>query len=156
MTSLLLKHFLIRFLSERFSVAGSNARWVAYVALCTSVLFGVVGQLLMKWAASTPMTESSATIAILRGAFALFVYTLGVVNWIFALRAVKLSVAYPLSSINYIGILWGSAYFFGERLSPMPILGIVLIFAGVLLVALYSRTPPKPPPELFSQESKGT
>ena len=67
---------------------------------------------------------------------ALSVYTFGVVNWVFALRFVKLSVAYPLTSLNYVGILLGSYYFFNEAVTPGRIVGVFLVFIGVLLVVL--------------------
>nr|WP_229548607.1 EamA family transporter [Nostoc sp. CHAB 5836] len=64
------------------------------------------------------------------------VYCLGVVNWILALRSVKLSVAYPLTSLNYVGILFGSYYFFNEVITLTRIAGVITIFIGVLLVVI--------------------
>ncbi|WP_292730619.1 EamA family transporter [Nostoc sp. JL31] len=65
---------------------------------------------------------------------AITVYCLGIVNWILALRSVKLSIAYPLTSLNYVGILFGSYYFFNELITLTRILGVITIFLGVLLV----------------------
>jgi drug/metabolite transporter (DMT)-like permease len=70
---------------------------------------------------------------------ALLVYSLGVMNWIFALRHLDLSIAYPLTALSYAGILGGSYYWFGERLSAVRLIGVVFIFAGVMLVALCSE-----------------
>jgi multidrug transporter EmrE-like cation transporter len=108
---------------------------LSYSTLFISIGFGIVGQLLMKH------TMSSSTIGfnwsfIQQLILALTVYSLGIVNWIFALRIVKLSIAYPLTSLNYVGILFGSYYFFDEKITPIRIMGVALIFLGVLLVAL--------------------
>lgn len=110
-------------------------KFVSYMALFASIAFGIVGQLLMKH-------TMSYRGGFLTGAFiqqlvlSLTIYSLGIVNWIFALRFVKLSIAYPLTSLNYVGILLGSYYFFDETITLIRIAGVVLIFTGVLLVAL--------------------
>lgn len=70
---------------------------------------------------------------------ALLVYTIGVMNWVLALRSVKLSIAYPLTSLNYVGILFGSYYFFREEITVNRIIGITLVFAGSLFVVLGSK-----------------
>ena len=67
---------------------------------------------------------------------AVSVYCLGIVNWILALRSVKLSIAYPLTSLNYVGILFGSYYFFNEVITLTRIAGVITIFLGVLLVVI--------------------
>ncbi len=108
---------------------------LSYGTLFASIGFGIVGQLLMK------RTMSSSTVGFnwtftQQLILALTVYSLGIVNWILALRVVKLSIAYPLTSLNYVGILFGSYYLFDEKITPIRIAGVVLIFLGVLLVAL--------------------
>jgi drug/metabolite transporter (DMT)-like permease len=108
--------------------------------LSASIVFGIAGQLLMK------RTMSSTAEGLLTWAFfqqlilAIGTYSLGVINWIFALRFVKLSVAYPLTSLNYVGILLGSYYFFNENITPTRVAGVFLVFVGVLFVVLPVRT----------------
>lgn len=113
----------------------SRQKILSYSTLFASIGFGIVGQLLMKH------TMSSSTLGfnwsfIQQLILALTVYSLGIVNWIFALRFVKLSIAYPLTSLNYVGILFGSYYLFDEKITPIRIAGVALIFLGVLLVAI--------------------
>ncbi|BDA72896.1 small multidrug resistance protein [Calothrix sp. PCC 7716] len=113
----------------------SRQKAISYTTLFISIGFGIIGQLLMKH------TMSSSTLGlnwsfIQQLVLALTVYSLGIVNWILALRVVKLSIAYPLTSLNYIGILFGSYYLFGEKITLIRIFGVILIFLGVLLVAL--------------------
>jgi multidrug transporter EmrE-like cation transporter len=116
----------------------SSPKALAYVALAASIVFGVSGQLLMKWAAVGTADGIASVGVLLKFAIALLIYSLGVFNWIVALRGVKLSVAYPITSVNYVGILIGSYYIFGEHLTVVRLTGVALIFAGVLLVALNS------------------
>lgn len=106
----------------------------AVMALLISIVFGVCGQLLLKHAAGLPLGDvKPLLVALLAG---IGVYSLGVVSWMIALRRISLTVAYPLTSLNYVGILLGAQYWFGEQLSIMRIIGVAMIFAGVMCVAL--------------------
>lgn len=109
---------------------------ISYTALFVSIGFGIVGQLLMKHTMSNKADGFLTWSFIQQLALALTIYTLGVMNWIYALRFVKLSIAYPLTSLNYVGILLGSYYFFDETVTWIRVVGVILIFVGVLLVAL--------------------
>lgn len=113
---------------------------ISYTALFVSIGFGIVGQLLLKHTMSGT-GQGLFTWSFFQQLFmALTIYSLGIVNWIFALRSVKLSIAYPLTSLNYVGILLGSHYFFHESITTLRVVGVVLIFLGVLLVALPLKT----------------
>lgn len=114
----------------------SRLKLISYLTLFLSIAFGIVGQLLMKHTMSSKTEGLFTWTFIQQLVLALSVYSLGIVNWIFALRTVKLSIAYPLTSLNYVGILLGSYYFFDEKITLIRVVGVVLIFLGVLLVAL--------------------
>ncbi|GAX42098.1 small multidrug resistance protein [Tolypothrix sp. NIES-4075] len=114
----------------------SRLKLISYLTLFLSIAFGIVGQLLMKHTMSNKTEQLFTWTFIQQLVLALSVYSLGIVNWIFALRTVKLSIAYPLTSLNYVGILLGSYYFFDEKITLIRVVGVVLIFIGVLLVAL--------------------
>ncbi len=116
--------------------SASRLKVISYTALFTSIVFGITGQLLMKFTMSSKADVFLTSYWLLQLVLALAVYTLGVVNWVVALRHVKLSIAYPLTSLNYVGILLGSYYFFNEQITVTRALGVVLIFVGVLLVAI--------------------
>lgn len=109
----------------------------AIVALLISIVFGVCGQLLLKHAAGLPVQDLSALLSALCAGIA--VYSLGVISWMVALRRISLTVAYPLTSLNYVGILLGAQYWFGEQLSVTRLIGVAMIFAGVMCVALGAR-----------------
>ena len=67
--------------------------------------------------------------------YALSAYGLSVVVWIVGLSRVPVSQAYPLLSLGYvlnIGLAW---WLFGEVPNAQRVLGVVVIVAGVVLVA---------------------
>ncbi len=112
----------------------SNFKIIPYIILFVSILLSICGQLLMK-NAMLYTNEGVFTWDFLQKlSLAIIVYCLGIVNWILALRSVKLSIAYPLTSLNYVGILFGSYYFFHEVITLTRIVGVITIFLGVLLV----------------------
>ncbi|MBN3960561.1 MAG: small multidrug resistance protein [Nostoc sp. NMS8] len=117
----------------------SNFKIIPYIILFVSILFSIAGQLLMKYTMSHANEGLLTWEFIQKLTLAVSVYCLGVVNWILALRSVKLSIAYPLTSLNYVGILFGSYYFFSEVITLTRIVGVLTIFMGVLLVVI----PPK-------------
>ncbi len=125
-------------------LTNSNSKVISYLALAISIVFGIAGQLLMKSTMSGRFDGSFTQPFLLQLVLAISVYSFGVINWIVALRSVKLSIAYPLTSLNYIGILLGSHYFFNETITFSRIVGVLLIFIGVLLVAIPLTTQPIP------------
>lgn len=107
-----------------------------YLALAASIALGIVGQLLMKWAVADLTIEHLDWNTLPKVMLAIGVYSLGIVNWILALKHVKLSIAYPLTSLSYVGILVGSHYIFGEHVSGIQLFGTALVFLGGILVVL--------------------
>ena len=62
-------------------------------------------------------------------------YVVSVVIWLLVLSRSEVSFAYPMLSIGYIVTAMIGFYAFGENLSIERIGGIVLIVAGVFLIA---------------------
>ncbi|WP_414515701.1 EamA family transporter [Nostoc sp. PCC 9305] len=112
----------------------SNFKIIPYIILFVSILLSICGQLLMKNAMLYTNEGVFTWDFIQKLSLAIIVYCLGIVNWILALRSVKLSIAYPLTSLNYVGILFGSYYFFNEVITLNRIVGVITIFLGVILV----------------------
>lgn len=114
----------------------SRLKLISYTTLFVSILFSIAGQLLMKRTMSNTAEGFFAWSFLHQLVLAISIYSIGIANWIIALRFVKLSVAYPLTSLNYVGILLGSYYFFDEKLTLTRIVGVLFIFIGVLFVVL--------------------
>lgn len=120
----------------KFQLSNSKLKLISYVTLFASIAFSIVGQLLMKHTMSNTAEGFFTQSFIQQLALAIITYSLGVMNWVVALRFIKLSVAYPLTSLNYVGILLGSHYFFHEEITLIRVVGVALIFIGVLFVVI--------------------
>lgn len=112
-----------------------------YLALI-SVFLSALGQLclkrgivLLKLPEQLPVTQKLISLFthpfVLLG---LMCYGLGAITWILALTKLKLSVAFPLTSLSYIVVVLGAAIFFKETVSVYQVVGLGLILSGVILV----------------------
>lgn len=85
------------------------------------------------------------TIPILLGMLA---YGISVLCWLFALARLPLSLCYPMLSLSYLLVYLGavSLPYFNESNSMLRVVGIVLVIAGIALVALPAKTNTDYPP----------
>ncbi|MBB3007713.1 MULTISPECIES: EamA family transporter [Cupriavidus] len=63
----------------------------------------------------------------------LYVVSVGV--WIVGLSRVDVSIAYPMLSLGYVVNALAAWWLFGEIIGPLRVAGILLILAGVFLIA---------------------
>lgn len=63
-------------------------------------------------------------------------YGLGTVLWLFALRRMDLSLAYPFVAMSFVMVAASGVLFLGETLSVIRVLGMALIVAGLCVMAL--------------------
>ncbi|OQX50660.1 hypothetical protein B5M47_03535 [candidate division CPR3 bacterium 4484_211] len=112
-----------------------------YLMILTSVIIGVAGQLLMKQGVSKIGQFSEGVIPFLFKAvtspwviIGLTAYGAGTVIWLLILSKVDVSFAYPMLSLGYIFLLIFAAFFLGEHISIIRILGVLLITLGVVLI----------------------
>ena len=66
---------------------------------------------------------------------AMICYALSILLWMAVLSKVEVSFAYPFLSIGYVVAAVVGYYFFGESLSVIRIVGIVIICIGVYLTS---------------------
>jgi drug/metabolite transporter (DMT)-like permease len=110
--------------------------------LAASIALGATGQLLFKYASRAlpsfgelgvlgTVTRLLTTPSILAGFVCFFVSAL---LWIFALRQIDLSIAYPMVAISYIVIFIGSGLLFGETITWRHWGGAALIVSGIFLI----------------------
>lgn len=62
-------------------------------------------------------------------------YVTSVGVWLLVLSRTEVSIAYPMSSLGFIATAIAAWYLFGEPMTPVRIAGILVIIAGVFLVA---------------------
>jgi multidrug transporter EmrE-like cation transporter len=97
-------------------------------------------QLLFK-SAAVRLAEPAPTLAWVAmvaqswrvwSAVACLILTFGL--WMLVLRRAKLSTAFPVTALTFVGVVGGSWWFFGEMIAPVQYAGIALIVAGVAAI----------------------
>jgi multidrug transporter EmrE-like cation transporter len=117
----------------------------AFLLVLTGVLLNAGAQLLLK-AGVIPLGTLSVgldnllpTMLRVLGQWpivaGLACYAVSVGVWIVALSRVEVSLAYPMLSLGYVVNALAAWWLFGEALGPMRWAGMLLILAGVLLMA---------------------
>jgi drug/metabolite transporter (DMT)-like permease len=118
---------------------------IAIVYILISVLLGAVGQILLKKGMSSmgPLTLSLGQLGSILWRMAtnpfvvlgLGLYVCGTLFWLTALSRVDLSYAYPFASLSYIVMLTASWLLFNENITPMRVVGSMVVGLGVLLIS---------------------
>ena len=116
------------------------------IVLCAAIVLNAAANILIKMGMkdapdlqSVPVKTYAlyfiGNIYVLSGIFS---FGLALLTYSYVLSKVNLSVAYPImTSVGFIIVVLFSVLYLSERLIPLQILGIVLIIAGVWLVASY-------------------
>jgi drug/metabolite transporter (DMT)-like permease len=124
------------------------------VGLGLAVVFDTVQQLVWKVGmVSIPETTSptGAIEAVLHEPLLALVAVLMVarlINWLKVLELANLSYAQPITSLSYVAVTVLSAYFLGETLTPLHIVGMMFIVSGVWCISQTGR--PHLVPEISS------
>jgi drug/metabolite transporter (DMT)-like permease len=110
------------------------------VVAITCVLLISVGQLLFK--AVGLAVEEEGTVFAWRpaslGSLAAILYVCATVLWIWLLRLVPLTKAYPFMAMSFVLVPALSALFLGERVSLQYAIGTSLVIAGVIVITRVS------------------
>lgn len=121
-----------------------------YVAAVFLALLGSVGPVLLKAGALTvqPSIErltSGHVLALFsilfnpKIFFGLFMYFIGAILWILLLSRYKLSVVYPLVSLNYLFTALLAMWVFHETITLDRWVGIAIVTAGVAVISISSK-----------------
>lgn len=107
----------------------------------------VIGQILFKKSANTMgdynLRIGSDRIKFLLDAFkrpylwlGVFVMSIGLVVWLFAIAQGDLSLVFPIGSLQYVLILFLAHKFLGEKIDKMKFIGTLLVMVGIVLMSL--------------------
>jgi multidrug transporter EmrE-like cation transporter len=115
---------------------------VVFSALCTVVanLMMRAGILTAGGFALSVSAFKSQTLGLMRqpmfvGGF--LIYAVAVVIWFQVLSTENLSTSYPLLvSLTFLLVTLGGSFFFHEHISLQKMLGLIVIMAGIVVVAL--------------------
>ena len=119
---------------------------LTYLLIAFSSLSALGAQLLLKRVISDPATKAAlangpvsfldATLSQPLTWLAILVQGAGYITWLFVLSREKLAVSFAVSgSAFYLLTALSAWYFYSENLTVYQWLGIILISAGVVLVA---------------------
>jgi undecaprenyl phosphate-alpha-L-ara4N flippase subunit ArnE len=96
------------------------------------------GQILFKLtSARAGAINLAGLIAIIRDPYlvsALAIYGFGTIIWVYVLKAVPLTVAYPFMALTFCTVPVLAWLLLGEALTPRYALGCALIIAGLFVV----------------------
>jgi len=67
--------------------------------------------------------------------FAMLIYGLSIVSWLWVLSKIDLTVAYPFLGLSFVVAMFFGVWLLDETLPPSRVIGTLLIFAGCALVA---------------------
>ena len=117
----------------------------SYLLLVLVAFFNATANLLLKKGSNiieaSSKTASSGILAAVNpytlGGLALL--GLGFFVFIYVLTKVNVSVAYPIISLAYAMVAIGAHFIFGEILSPIKIIGIVVIIVGVSILSFSTK-----------------
>lgn len=65
--------------------------------------------------------------------FAIFLYASTIIAWIYVLRVLPLSVAYPITALSYLFVPAISYFALKEEISLRTVMGSILIVLGVVV-----------------------
>jgi drug/metabolite transporter (DMT)-like permease len=111
------------------------------IAGCVSfAVLLAVGQILFKSAAlSSPairnVSDLGTTLQIPVLWLAVFLYAGATLLWIYLLKTVPLSRAYPFAALGFVIVPIAGIVLFGEKVSLGYVAGAALIVSGVLIIA---------------------
>ncbi len=120
----------------------------SYILLGFAIITTVLSQLLFKegmLALGSINFSLSSTISlilnVLKNPFlltGLFFYGISFLLWLIVISRVKLSIAYPITSLNFVLVILASYFLFGEKLSIVQYASTLLIVIGIIILT-YQR-----------------
>lgn len=115
--------------------------WIAYCLVFATVVLTVSGQFLLKWqvlrAGALPpdagerlrfLARLVANPWVLSAFAAAFLASM---TWMLAMTRLQLSHAYPMTALTFALVVLGSAVLFHEPVTPLKLIGLLLIVAGI-------------------------
>jgi multidrug transporter EmrE-like cation transporter len=104
-----------------------------WAALLAAIVTSMGGQTALKAGAGAP--SFIAQVSDWRTVVGLALYAVAALLYIVALRRIAMSVALPCTAISYVAAALLGHWLFHEALTPMHLVAIGLIIAGVLTLA---------------------
>lgn len=116
-----------------------NSFFIVFV----SVSLSAIAQLSFKFGVTNvEIIENSNVVAKAWALFTspfvflgLFLYGVGTILWLFALKQIDLSLAYPFVGMSFIMVFLMGVFFLGEPFNMNRLIGTIIIIFGILFLA---------------------
>ena len=105
---------------------------IVLMILCT--FFTSTAQLLYKSGANKLEFNLMSIISNWNIFLGLFLYGIGAILLIVALKWGQVTILYPILASSFIWVTLGSSYFFGEIISLSRWIGVLFIIIGILMI----------------------
>jgi multidrug transporter EmrE-like cation transporter len=118
-----------------------DRRTRAYFQLFLSALLLTAAELLLKAGAGQDGAEQGMNFEALSSSrtwLGIVFYVLSFVVWLNVLRTIPVGWAYAIHSVVQITVPIGALFFLSEQTGALRALGIVLVFVGMIIVAVPS------------------
>ena len=109
-----------------------------YAILALGVLIGVGGQILLKYGADAGGDSVIRQFLAPQSIIGLGLYFLAALCYMYALRKLPVSVAFPMVSASYVVVALVAWWLFNEPLGASKLVGIALVCAGVALISRHA------------------
>lgn len=109
-----------------------------YLLILLGALLDSVGEVLLKKGAAVPAGFLPAFLSPLASGWTwlgIISYVCSMVSWLYVLRTVPLSIAFPLINVVHVFVPVGAYLFLHEPVPPKFWTGILLIVAGAAIIA---------------------
>ena len=118
--------------------------WLLFIGIetATQVVFKYAGATLDDRSGLGHLIGQAATTPVVLFGFGL--YFCGFLIWMTILKDIDLGRAFPMTAIIYVTTLACAVTLFHEMLNPLRIAGVLVIAAGVALLASDRRAPGPP------------
>ncbi|HXA39049.1 MAG TPA: EamA family transporter [Phenylobacterium sp.] len=128
------------------ALAAAVAGWLLFIAVetATQIVFKYAGATLDDRAGLGHLVAQALSTPVVLLGFGL--YFLGFLIWMTILKDIDLGRAFPMTAIIYVTTLASAVILFHEMLNPMRIAGVLVIAAGVALLASDTGAKPSPGP----------
>ncbi len=112
---------------------GVPERYASIFLIILTTIFTSSGQLFMKLGAAKFRLDWSILMNF-HLILGIFLYCLGAIVLIFALKRLNLSFAYPFMSLNFVWVMMLSVFVLGEHVVGLHLMGVLIIIIGVAMM----------------------
>lgn len=106
-----------------------------YLCLLISIVAGAAGQIILKMGALNQVKTGTPIYADIYSLVGFSVYFLAAVCYVYSLRRIPLSIAFPSVSLSYFFVSLAAHFLLGESFTSANLIGLILISLGIYVIS---------------------